>query len=234
MASEYERLCALYATDAARDIADWKAASGLLADIEADLRIELGTEPGIEAVFLSSPRDPDEPLPHWEALEANADRSWVALMTVVLKAPKRMLDWHGAHFRFQLELKHVMESFFTVALWPGAQVIRLKLGEDTRSVSTAICRAIEGKIRDPRAQGPERFSKAEPRPALTLCFHTTLDPAEEPIARRAASVVPRRGESVIILDNYYRVDDVVWYVDEKRTYVTVLVSPQPLPARRTV
>lgn len=231
MATEYDRLCALYASDAARDISDWKAAASLLDDLEDDLRTELGLERPVEAIFLSSPRDPDESVPTYEALEANADRSWIALVTVVLKVPKLMLHWHGAHFRFQLELKHVMESFFTVALWPGAQPIRVKLGDNTRTVSMAMCRAIEAKIRDPRAEGPERFSKAEPRPALTLFFHTTLDPFDEPISRMAAAAVPRRGDSVAIADGYYRVDDIVWCLDEKRTHVTVLVSSQPWPDR---
>jgi hypothetical protein len=234
MPNEYKKLCELYTRDNATDTASWNTARQVLDELVEELRIEFGLPRPLHAIFVRSPNAPDEDLPPYMALEATADRSWVTLLTIVLKAEKpQALHWLGAHFRFRLELKPVVDSFYNIQLWPGADTIRVRLGdsESYRKVSLAISASIEAKLLDSKAQGPERVLKREPGHNFVAYYQTDLNVSETELGRSHIGAVPRVGESVAINDGYYRVVDVVWggLENASRMWAIVLVTAQPWP-----
>lgn len=196
--------------------------------LSKNLRIEFGLPQPLHAIFLHPQMSPTKTFP--STLEATTDRSWVTLLTIVLKAEKICPDWLGAHFRFRVELKQVVDNFYNIQLWPGAEAIRVRSGdpESYRAVSLAVVEAIEAKLRDPKAQGPERVVKREIRPKLATYYLTGL--RNEPLGRTYLHVVPRVGESVAINQDFYRVVDVVWFIeDASHTSATVILRSQPPP-----
>jgi hypothetical protein len=217
MPNEYKRLCQLYANDAEMDTTIFRSINTVLNELVEELRIEFGLPLPLRAIFLSSPNDPDEATLARIALEATADRSWIALLTIVLKAEKYpdWPDWLGAHFRFRLELKPVVDNFYNILLWPGADPIRVRLGdsETYHAVSLAISASIEAKLRDPKSQGPERFAKRESRRNFVVYYQTELDNPETELVCTHVDVVPRVGESIAINHGSYKVTDVVWLVE---------------------
>ena len=86
-----------------------------------------------------------------------------------------------------------------------------------------------------KADGPERFLVRKVRPTFSLVFRTLdMDVYADDIAHAHVDTVPRTGDSVFISNGFYKIEDIIWSLDdESHMSATAIVRAQPWPTAPT-